>query len=105
MTGNNTPGPHGGKSENLTYTRSPDPLPVLIGGIIVASMYLFPLFPVPGRIGSPLTLAAIAMGEFAPPFPQNFLYLLTLIMGWVVAIGLAVYGLMNTKPDLSFEKE
>lgn len=90
--------------KDLTYTWSPDPYPVLIAVIIVASMYLFPLFPVPGRIGSPLTLAAIAMGEFAPPFPGNLLYLLTLIMGWGVAIGLAVYGLANKKPDLLLEK-
>ncbi|PKL64083.1 MAG: hypothetical protein CVV32_10520 [Methanomicrobiales archaeon HGW-Methanomicrobiales-3] len=91
------------QDEDITYTWSPDPFPVLIGIIVVASMYLFPLFPVPGRIGSPLTLAAIAMGEFAPPFPQNFLYLLALIMGWGVAIGLLIYGLVNKKPDLSFE--
>jgi len=103
MTGDDTPKPQLGKSEDLTYIWSPDPFPVLIGIIVVASMYLIPLFPVPGRIGTPITLAAIAIGEFAPPFPQNFLYLLTFVLGWVVAIGIAFYGLINKKPDLSFE--
>lgn len=94
----------GPEPDELPRVRSPDPYPIATGLCIIASIYLFPVFPAPGFIGAPLTLAALAVGDSALPFSGNFLYLTSFIMGWGVAIGLVVYGLANTKPDISFER-
>jgi hypothetical protein len=104
-SGSGTVRPGHDDPDPILRIRSPEPIPVLIGLCIVASMYLFPLFSPPRKIGSPLTLADLAVGGSAAPFPGNLLYLISFIMGWGVAIGLVAFGLLNTKPDLSFERE
>ncbi len=90
--------------EDIVYIWSPDPYPVLAGLIIFASIYFVPLFPLPPPSRGSLTLATIVMDGSSGPYSSGPVLLLTFVLGWGVAIGLVIYGLINKRPVLDFER-
>jgi hypothetical protein len=90
---------------DIRYVWSPDPYPVLIGAGILVSMYLIPVFPVPGgRPGVVITFAQFVTSCGTPPLSCTVIQSITFWIGWGISVCLIIYGLLSKKPDLSFER-
>ncbi|HII98871.1 MAG TPA: hypothetical protein HA272_06375 [Methanoregula sp.] len=98
------PGKNELPDEDIVYIWSPDPYPVLAGLIIFASLYLFPIFPLPPPSRGHLTLATIVMDGSYGLYSWSPILILTFVLGWGAAIGLVIYGLVNKKPVLDFDR-
>ena len=90
--------------EDVVYIWSPDPYPVLAGLIIFASIYFLPLFPLPPPSRGYLTLAMIVMDGSYGMYSWSPILILTFVLGWGAALGLVIYGLVNKRPVLDFDR-
>ncbi len=93
------------QTNDIPRIRSPDPYQVVIGLVIIASIYFFPLFPAPAPATGSFTLADIVTGGYSHLFPWNPMLIITFVIGWIVGLAFIAAGLLNTRPDLSFEEE
>jgi hypothetical protein len=98
-------GPLASQTDDIPRIRSPDPYPVAVGILIIVSIYFFPIFPAPAPATGTFTLADIVTGGYSHLFPWSPMLIITFVIGWIGALAFIAAGLLNTRPDLSFEEE
>lgn len=83
----------------------PDPYPVIIGILLLASIYLFPVFP-PQVSGGPALTLAESVGRCTDlPGSCSLMQSVTFWMGWGVSLCLIIAGIFSRSPDLSWRKD
>ena len=91
--------------ESIATVRKPDPYPVLVGIVLLASIYLLPLFPSPVSGGTALTLADAVGRCPADPGSCSLILSVTFWLGWGVSLCLILAGIFSRSPDLSWKRD
>ena len=99
------PLPNNAANREIPYIRKPDPYPVLVGIVLLASIYLLPFFPSPVSGGAALTLADAVGRCPADPGSCSLMLSVTFWLGWGVSLCLILAGIFSRSPDLSWKKD